>query len=375
MKNAETKSLLEPYILGDLQLTSRVVMAPLTRSRAVTPGNIPADLMREYYEQRATAGLIITEGISISKDAEGWYGVPGIYNEEQKAGWKEITKAVHAKGGHIFAQLWHQGSVSLPLFFDKERRPLAPSAVNPVQEVHTADGVLTTEIPYGMTKEDIRQTVADFRHAAQTAKEAGFDGVQIQGGFIYLIQQFLHEPANLRTDEYGGSIENRARFLFEVLEAVLEIWPGERVGVKTGVMMNETGLFKAVDSTKATTEYVFKKLSTYNLSHLMIMRQMADISGTPIADLAGDAAIDHARKFFTGNLIVNAGIDHDHAAELIANGSAEMIGFGREYIANPDLVERIRTHAALNPLRPEGFYGGAHVGYTDYPFIDAEQLV
>jgi N-ethylmaleimide reductase len=200
------------------------------------------------------------------------------------------------RGGRIFAQLWHQGAVSHASFFSDGRLPLAPSAIDPQQLIHTASGTVMSEIPEEMTKADIKQTVADYRGAAQIAKDAGFDGVQIQAGFVYLIQQFLHEPTNHRTDEYGGSIENRARLLFEVLDAVLEIWPSQRVGIKTGPMMNELGLFKAVRSTLPTSEYVYDRLNDYNLSHVLLMRQMADLSNTPIASLAGDQVAHHYRR-------------------------------------------------------------------------------
>ena len=225
-----------------------------------------------------------------------------------------------------------------------------------------------------MTRADIRQAIADYRNAAQIAKEAGFDGVQLQAGFVYLIQQFLHEPTNRRTDEYGGSMENRARFLFDVLEAVLVVWPSERVGVKTGPMMNELGLFKAVESTLPTTEYVYEKLNAYHLSHVFLMRQLADLSGTPIAALACDAVIRHFRKIYHGQLILNVGISGEHATELIAAGLGDFVAFGREYIANPDLVERIRLRAPLNEQRPEGCYGSTAFGYTDYPFLTTKDF-
>ena len=374
MLNEIPQPLLQPRRLGDLLLPNRVVMAPLTRGRAHNPWHVPNDLMREYYEQRATAGLIISEGIWVSEDGQGWHGATGIYNREQGVGWKAITDAVHGKGGRIFAQLWHQGAVSHPSFFHDGRRPLAPSAIDPIQTVHLASGTTMTVTPREMTRANIRQAIADYRNAAHIAKDAGFDGVQLQAGFVYLIQQFLHEPTNRRTDEYGGSMENRARFLFEVLEAVLEVWPSERVGVKTGPMMNELGLFKAVESTLPTTEYVYEKLNAYNLSHVFLMRQLADLSGTPIAALAGDAVIHHLRKIYDGQLILNVGISHEHATELVDAGLGDFVAFGREYIANPDLVERIRLRAPLNEQRPEGYYGAAAFGYTDYPVITAKDL-
>jgi N-ethylmaleimide reductase len=296
--------LLQPRRLGDLLLSNRVVMAPLTRGRASNSGHVPNDLMRQYYEQRATAGLIISEGTWVSEDGQGWLGAPGIYNRQQGAGWEAITEAVHAKGGRIFAQLWHQGSVSHPSFFHDGRLPLAPSAIDPIQTVHVASGTTMTVTPREMARADIRQAIADYRSAAQIAKDAGFDGVQLQAGFVYLIQQFLHEPTNRRTDEY-----------------------------------------------------VYEKLNAYHLSHVFLMRQLADFSGSPIAALARDAVFHHFRKIYHGQLILNVGISREHATALIAAGLGDLVAFGREYIANPDLVERIRLHAPLNEQRPEGYYG------------------
>jgi N-ethylmaleimide reductase len=374
MPDTSTQPLLEPYRLGDLQLRNRIVMPPLTRTRAANPGHVPTGLMREYYAQRASAGLIITEGTWVSEAGQGWHGAPGIYNAEQGGAWRSITDAVHAKGGRIFAQLWHQGSVSHTSFFSDGRLPVAPSAINPEQLVHIAGGTVMSETPHQMTRDQIKQTIADYRNAAQIAEDAGFDGVQIQAGFVYLIQQFLHEPTNHRTDEYGGTIENRARFLFEVLDAVLEVWPSQRVGVKTGPMMNELGLFKAVASTLATSEYVYSRLNDYELSHVLLMRQMADLSSTPIASLAGDEVVHHFRKIYSGNLILNVSIDRDHGNQLLQGGAGDLVAFGREYIANPDLVERARLNAPLNPQRPEGYYGASSVGYTDYPFLTEGEI-
>jgi N-ethylmaleimide reductase len=369
MKNASS-ALLQPRSLGDLSLSNRVVMAPLTRTRAANPGLVPNDLMREYYAQRASAGLIISEGVYVSEQGRGWFGAPGIYNSEQAAAWRLITDAVHTRGGKIFAQLWHQGAVSMQELLDG-RLPLGPSSVNPDQLVHLGATSVMTETPQAMTKADIRQTVADFRNAAQHAKDAGFDGVQLQAGYVYLIQQFLHETTNLRDDEYGGSIENRARFLFEVLDAVLEVWPSQRVGIKAGPMMNEQGAFKAVASTLPTVEYVYNKLSEYGLSHLLVMRQMADLSNTPLAGLQGDEALKFARRHYTGTIIANVGIEPEHALQLADTGVADLVAFGREYIANPDLVDRIRSNASLNAQRPEGYYGDSAIGYTDYPALAA----
>jgi N-ethylmaleimide reductase len=367
--------LLSPYTLGDLKLKNRIVMAPLTRTRAENQGKVPNELMAEYYAQRAGAGLIITEGTFVSEQGQGWYGAPGVYTEKQRGGWERITTAVHSAGGLIFVQLWHQGAVSHRSLYDDGRLPLGPSAVNPEQQIHVKGGRVLSEIPREMSFQDIKQAVQDFRHAAQVARGARFDGVQIQGGFVYLFQQFLREVTNRRTDQYGGPVENRARILFEALEAVLEVWSSSRVGVKAGPMMSERGAFRATDETLRTSEFVYRKMAGYKLSHMLLMRQMADLTGTPIEHMSGDAVVHHFRHLYTGPLILNVGINAIHGARLISEGAGDLIAFGRDYIANPDLAERIRLDAPLNEQRPEYFYGSSAMGYTDYPTLPQSQLI
>lgn len=375
MSTKPEEVLISPYTLGDLKLKNRIVMAPLTRTRAENQGKVPNELMAEYYALRAGAGLIITEGTFVSEQGQGWYGAPGVYTEEQRAGWERITTAVHSAGGLIFVQLWHQGAVSHRSLYDNGRVPLGPSAVNPEQQIHVKGGRVLSEIPREMSLQDIMQAVQDFRHAAQVARDAGFDGVQIQGGFVYLFQQFLHEVTNRRTDQYGGPVENRARILFEALEAVLEVWPSTRVGVKAGPMMSERGAFRATDETLRTSEYVYRKMAGYKLSHMLLMRQMADLTGTPIEHMAGDAVVHHFRRLYNGTLILNVGINAIHGARLLSEGAGDLIAFGRDYIANPDLAERIRLDAPLNEQRPEYFYGDSATGYTDYPTLAQSQLI
>ena len=262
-------------------------MAPLTRMRATNPERAPTALHAEYYAQRATAGLIISEGTFVSPASVGWARVPGLWSAAHVVGWRLVTEAVHRVGGRIFVQLWHTGSLSHPDFYDGELPP-APSAVNPGQKSVTPTGKKDTVIPREMTARGIRDTVRDFGHAARNAMEAGFDGVQIQGGFHYLFNQFLHPGTNLRRDAYGGSIENRARFLFEVLEEVGGAVDRGRIGVKTGPATLETGAFVSGDETLPTFEYVIDRLNHYELSHLLLMGQMADLSATPIAHLRSD---------------------------------------------------------------------------------------
>jgi N-ethylmaleimide reductase len=375
MSTNPTEGLLRPYLLGDLQLKNRIVMAPLTRTRADNQGKVPNELMAKHYAQRAGAGLTITEGTFVSEQGQGWYGAPGVYNAEQGAGWKRVTDAVHSAGGLIFVQLWHQGSVSHRFLYSDGRLPLGPSAVNPEQLIHIKRRKIMSETPREMSLRDIKQAVKDFRHAAQVARDAGFDGVQIQGGFVYLFQQFLHEVTNRRSDVYGGPVENRARILFEALEAVLEVWPSNRVGVKAGPMMNQQGAFRATDETLRTSEYVYRKMAGYKLSHMLLMRQMADLTGTPIEQMGGDAVVHHFRQLYVGKLILNVGINAMHGARLISEGTGDLIAFGRDYIANPDLAERIRLNAPLNEPRPEYFYGNSATGYTDYPTLPQNQLI
>ena len=228
---------------------------------------------------------------------------------------------------------------------------------------------MPSETPGEMNLDDIKQAVNDFKHAAHVARDAGFDGVQIQGGFVYLFQQFLHEVTNRRIDRYGGPVENRARLLFEGLEAVLEVWPSQRVGVKAGPMMSEHGAFRATEETLRTSEYVYRKMAAYKLSHILLMRQMADLTGTPIAHMSGDAVVHHFRRIYSGTLVLNVGINAQQGARLIAEGAGDLVAFGRDYIANPDLAERIRLDAPLNQPRPDYFYGSSATGYTDYPTL------
>jgi N-ethylmaleimide reductase len=375
MSNEAKEALFSSYTLGDLRLRNRIVMAPLTRTRADNSGKVPNGLMAEYYAQRAGAGLIITEGTFVSEQGQGWYGAPGIYSEEQRAGWERITDAVHRAGGLIFVQLWHQGAVSHRSLYVDGRLPLGPSAVNPEQLIHVKGGRIVSEVPREMTLQDIKRAVKDFRHAAQVARDAGFDGVQIQGGFVYLFQQFLHEVTNRRTDQYGGPMENRARLLFEALEAVLEVWPSTRVGVKAGPMMSERGAFCATGETLRTSEYVYRKMAGYKLSHMLLMRQMADLTGSPMEHMSGDAIVHHFRHLYPGTLILNVGINAVHGARLISEGAGDLIAFGRDYIANPDLAERIRLDAPLSEPRPEYFYGNSATGYTDYPTFSTSPII
>ncbi|MFM0220847.1 alkene reductase [Paraburkholderia dipogonis] len=372
--NIESKqSLHKPIRLGDLDLPNRIVMAPLTRMRAANPELVPTALHAEYYAQRASAGLIVSEGVFVSPDAVGWADVPGLWSEAQVRGWSTVTDAVHRAGGRIVAQLWHAGSLGHP-DFHAGRAPRSASAVNPEQQSVTAAGRKDTVVPRAMEKDEIRRTVADFGRAARNAIAAGFDGVQIQGGYHYLFNQFLNVRTNRRTDAYGGSTQNRARFLFEVVETVVEAVGAQRTGIKTGPATSETGAFVSNDETLATSEYVIDRLNEFDLSHLLLMGAMTDLSATPLAPLAtlaGDGMFRHFREFYRGNIIANVDMDRARGNRLIEAGLVDMVAFGRPFIANPDLPARFAAGAPLAEVDWPKVYGATAEGYTDYPSFQA----
>jgi N-ethylmaleimide reductase len=358
--------LLRPYRMGEYQLTNRVVMAPLTRCRATNPDLAPTELHARYYAQRASAGLIITEGTWVSRDAVGWHDVPGLFTDTQVRAWSAVTDAVHDAGGVIFAQLWHTGSTSHPDFFSGTA-PLAPSAVNPGLSSPTPAGDKPTVVPRAMTKDDIRATISDFVTAAGNAVRAGFDGVQLQAGFSYLLSQFLNPRTNERTDAYGGSIENRARVLFEVLDAVGERIDIGRVGIKAGPAWAEHGEFVSSADTLATTEYVVDRLSEYPLAHWLLMGAMADLSGGPLAGLQGDGMFSHFRPRYRGTVIANVGMTRERGNQLVADGLADLVAYGQTFIANPDLPARFAAKAPIQRSDRALHYTPGPHGYTDYP--------
>jgi N-ethylmaleimide reductase len=370
----ETQPLLQPYRMGDFQLANRIVMAPLTRSRATNPDLVPTDLHVKYYAQRASAGLIIAEGTWVSRSAVGWHDVPGIFTEAQVRAWSAVTDAVHDAGGVIFVQLWHTGSSSHPDFFNGTA-PLAPSAVNPGVPSRTPSGNKPTVTPRTMTRHDIRATIDDFASAASNAVRAGFDGVQLQAGFNYLISQFLNPRTNLRTDAYGGSIENRARFLFDVLDAVGERIDIGRVGVKAGPAWGERGEFISSADTLETSHYVVDRLNHYPLAHWLLMGAMADLSGSPLADLQGDGMFRHFRPRYQGTLIANVGMTRERGNQLISDGLVDLVAFGETFIANPDLPARFAAIAPIARSDHSLHYTPGPHGYTDYPSYDPPVVV
>ena len=365
MKNT-AQALLTEYQLGDLKLNNRVVMAPMTRARATNAGLVPTPLMATYYAQRASAGLIVSEGTWVSAKAKGFINVPGIYTREQIEGWKLVTAAVHDKGGLIFSQLGHIGSASHPDFFDGEL-PAGPSPINPQTHSFTPEGFKETLTPRELTAAEIRQTVQDFKQAAKNAKEAGFDGVEVHAQAGMLIPQFLSIATNQRTDAYGGSIENRSRIVFEILDAILEVWDSTRVAIKfTPVAISHVGIVKPDEETIPVFQYILKKLSDYNLAYLHIVGPAEDLAGTPVAALQHNY-FSHFRHHYRGRLMANLGFTQESGNAILEAGTADLVSFGTPFIANPDLVERFTYNLPLSEANRDTYYAGNENGYADYP--------
>jgi N-ethylmaleimide reductase len=357
--------LLKPINLQGLELKNRVIMAPMTRSRADNEGNVPTDMMATYYRQRAGAGLIITEGSQISKQAVGYINTPGIYTQEQVEGWKKVTQAVHAEGGKIFLQLWHVGRMSHPDFHNGEL-PVAPSAINPNEQSYTPEGFKETVTPRALTIPEIKQIIQDYKNAAKNAIDAGFDGVEVHASNGYLLHQFFASTSNVRTDEYGGSVENRARILFEIIEAISEIVPLEKVGVRLNPSLH--GVFGTVlnEDTIPTFDYIIEKLNDYKLAYLHLSEPFTDVSDLPHAE--SDIAKRY-RPVYKGNLIINAGFTQERGNKVIEEGDADMVAFGVPFIANPDLPERFEQNAELQEPDKNTFYTPGAKGYIDYPSL------
>jgi N-ethylmaleimide reductase len=369
--NMSNQPLLNPLATTNLQLQNRVVMAPMTRSRAANPGNVPsADLQGLYYEQRASAGLIITEGSQVSADAVGYINTPGIYTDAQVAGWKTVVKRVHDAGGKIFIQLWHVGRISHPDFHNGEL-PLAPSAINPESQSYTPEGMKDTVAPKAMTTEDIKQTIKDFAQAAKNAMTAGFDGVEVHSSNGYLFHQFFNGTSNHRTDEYGGIIENRARFLFEVLDAVQKEMPIQKVGLRLNPSLH--GIFGMTmdEETIPTFDYIIEKLNEYDLAYLHLSEPFNDVSTIPFAETH---IAKRYRPIFKGTLMINAGFDQEKGNKVIEDGDADLVAYGKPFVSNPDLVERFAQDLPLSDWDGDTFYTPGEKGYTDYA-AKSEQLV
>jgi len=360
-----TQPLLRDYDLSGLKLKNRIVMAPMTRSRAVGEGNIPNDLMAEYYAQRASAGLIISEGSPISPRAVGYINTPGIYTKEQTQGWKKITQAVHEKDGWIFIQLWHVGRMSHPDFHDGEL-PLSASAINPHSKAYTPKGFKETVTPKEMSIEEIKSTIKDFGQAAANAVEAGFDGVEIHSSNGYLLHQFFSSTSNKRTDEYGGSIENRAKILFEVIEEIKKHIPENRIGVRLNPSLH--GIFGMTldENTIPTFDYIVKTLNKYNLSYLHLSEPFTDVSEVAHAE---PEIAKRYRPLYKGTLMINSAFDQKKGNRFIEEGLADLVAYGKLFISNPDLAERFEKNAGLSSWDESTFYTPGEKGYTDYPFM------
>ncbi|NHN79576.1 alkene reductase [Azotobacter chroococcum] len=347
-------TLFDPIKIGDLELPNRIVMAPLTRCRA-EPGRVPGALMAEYYVQRASAGLIISEATSVCPMGVGYPDTPGIWSEEQVAGWRNVTRAVHAAGGRIVLQLWHVGRISDPLYLNGEL-PVAPSAIQPKGHVSLVRPLKAFETPRALETAEIAGIVAAYRKGAENAQAAGFDGVEIHGANGYLLDQFLQDSTNQRADQYGGSLENRARLLLEVTDAAVSVWGAGRVGVHLAPRADSHDMG---DSNRAETfGYVARELGRRGIAFLCT-REKED----------ADSLTPQLKQAFGGVLIANERFTKEQANRWLAEGKADAVAFGIPFIANPDLPARLATDAPLNEAHPETFYGSGPQGYLDYPAL------
>jgi N-ethylmaleimide reductase len=359
--SSRERNLFTPFQLGPYELRNRMVMAPMTRSRA-GEGNVLPDMAVEYYRQRASAGLIVTEGTQVSPQGVGYTHTPGIHSPAQVAAWRRVTDAVHVEGGRIFAQLWHTGRVSHPSFHGGEL-PVAPSAIGFEGQAFTYEGPRPYVAPRALETDEIAGVVAQFAAGAERAYEAGFDGVELHGANGYLIDQFLRDGSNQRTDPYGGSIQNRVRFLTEVARAAVDVWGGDRVGVRLSPRGVANGMSDG--DPEATFGYAAYALNPFGLAYLHLI----DPVGGPM--MAPGARISPVlRAIYRGPLIVNGGFDAASANEAVAGGQADLVSFGVPFLANPDLVRRYREGAPLNAPDRATFYGGDAHGYVDYPTLD-----
>ncbi|WP_296582478.1 alkene reductase [Xanthobacter sp.] len=355
-------SLFEPFRLGELTLPNRIVMAPLTRNRAAA-GFVPSDLAPQYYALRADAGLLITEASQISQQGQGYQDTPGIYSDAQVEGWKKVTDAVHAKGGRIFIQLWHVGRVSHTSLQPNGGAPVAPSALTAATKTFVNNGFAETSAPRALELSEIPGIIKDYRRAAANAIKAGFDGVEVHGANGYLIDQFLKDGSNLRTDAYGGSIENRSRFLLEVMDAVIAEIGAARTGLRLSPVSPANGITES--HPQALFNHVIDELEK---RHPVYIHVVEGATGGP-RDVAPDFSFEELRKRYSGAWMVNNGYDLALANAVLAEGKADLVAFGKPFIANPDLVERLQRNAPLNELDRDTLYGGGAKGYIDYPTL------
>jgi len=359
----EQSQLFRPLTVGELTLNNRMVMAPLTRNRA-GEGNVPTDLNTLYYTQRASAGLLITEASQISTSALGYPATPGIHSDEQIKGWKKITDAVHAKGSLIFIQLWHVGRISHPSMLPENALPVAPSAIRPEGDAITYEGMQPFVTPRALELEEMPVLISDYVKAAENAKAAGFDGIEIHAANGYLLDEFLRDGSNTRDDIYGGSVENRMRLLDEVIDAVINVWPSEQVGVR----LSPENQFNDIKDSQpqATFNAVVDMLSKHNLAYLHVLE--GDM-------LNAKREVDYVelKRRFGGLYMANMGYNRETAEQALKSGHADMVAFGQLFIANPDLPERFALDAPLNEPDQATFYGGDEKGYTDYPALEEKR--
>jgi N-ethylmaleimide reductase len=352
--------LFRPFDLGPNRLANRIVMAPMTRNRAV--GGRATPLIAQYYEQRASAGLIVTEASQISEEAVGYPGTPGIHDAAQVAAWRQVTDRIHAAGGKIILQLWHAGRASHPTLQPDGVLPVGPSPIAPAGKAFTAQGMIPYVAPRALETVEVRHVVDDFAAATRNAREAGFDGVEIHAASGYLIDQFLRDGSNQRSDRYGGSIANRARFLLEVTEAVVASWSADVVGVRLSPWLDFNDMRDSDPS--ALFLHAVKALEPFGLAYLHLVEP---------ADAGERDAERHlapvVRRKFQGPLVLNEGYDRDRAEAAIVKGHADLIAFGAAFLANPDLPERLKRRAALNTPDRKTYYGGDAGGFTDYPTL------
>jgi N-ethylmaleimide reductase len=360
MAQATDQLLFQPFALGDLHVRNRIVMAPLTRSRSSEAG-VPPAFAADYYAQRADAGLIVTEATNISAQARGYAMTPGIWTHEQVAAWRRVTAAVHAQGGAIVLQLWHTGRISHPNLHGGAL-PVAPSAIKPEGLAFTNEGMLEHVVPRALETDEIPAIVADYRHAAGCAKDAGFDGVEVHSANNYLLEQFVRDSTNRRTDRYGGSVENRLRFPLEAVQAVVDVWGPRRVGIRISPGTNQPGGAPLDSDPMGTYGTYIDALSKLGLMYIHDIEGVTQMSREP-------NGIDYPalRKRFSGAYIANNNYTGKLAEQTLADGNADLISFGRPFLANPDLVERLRTGAPLAEAPKQYWYGGGSVGYSDWP--------
>ncbi|EMP54313.1 N-ethylmaleimide reductase [Marinobacter santoriniensis NKSG1] len=359
--------LFEPFNLGDLTLPNRVLMSPLTRSRSSQPGDIPNDMNAHYYQQRAGAGMIFSEATQVSPQGKGYAFTPGIHSREQIDGWKKVTGAVHMAGGRIHMQLWHVGRISHPALQPDGGQPVAPSAIKPegAKTFISADsGMVDVPEPRALETGEMADIVEQYRQGAKNAKEAGFDGVEVHAANGYLLDQFIKSGSNHRTDEYGGSVENRLRLPLMVIRAVIDVWGKDNVGVR----VSPTGSFNAMyDADPVETFGTFARhLNELGIAYIEVVEdsfQGNHANGRP------EEVIDAIRTAFKGTYIANGAYTAEEARTRISEGRCDLVTFGRPFIANPDLPERFRQHAPLNEWDDSTFYGGDEHGYTDYPTL------